>query len=57
VRRDEEDGEDSVLYGEMGFTPEASGPDERAVARVRAVKAAIPRPTPVPLAAAPEKAA
>jgi hypothetical protein len=57
VRGDEEDGEDSVLYGEMGFTPRSQRTRRGRRRTSDGVKAPIPGPTPVPLAVVPEKVA
>ena len=57
VRGDEEDGEDSVLYGEMGFVPRSQRTRRARRRTSDGVKAPPTGPTPVPLAVAPEKAA
>jgi hypothetical protein len=53
VRGDEEDGEDSVLYGEMGFVPRSQR--IRRARRRSANGAKPPSPGPAPAQATPEK--
>ena len=56
VRGDGEDGEDSVLYGEMGFTPRSQRTRRARRRMTDGVKAPSAGPTPVP-PVAPEKVA
>jgi hypothetical protein len=57
VRGDEEDGEDSVLFGEMGFVPRSQKTRRGRRRASDGAKAPAAGPTPVPLAVVPAKVA
>ena len=57
VRGDEEDGEDSVLFGEMGFTPRSQQTRRGRRRASDGAKAPSAGSTPVPPAVVPEKVA
>ncbi len=55
VRGDEEDGEDSALFGEMGFVPRSQRPRRARRRTSDGVKVPVPGPALAPLVAAPDK--
>jgi hypothetical protein len=57
VRGDSEDGEDSVLFGEMGFVPRSQRPRRVRRRKSDGAKAPSAGPTPVPPAVVPVKVA